>query len=55
MGDHVRDRPVARQVTPLAGEDEETYGKRLRVSYSKLSLYQRCPRSYHKSYVEKKK
>jgi len=35
------------------GEDRETYGKRLRMSYSKMSLFERCPRAYSKLYIEK--
>lgn len=35
-----------------AGETRETFGNRLRLSYSKMSLYERCPRAYHKLYHE---
>ncbi len=37
----------------LAGESPEEYSQRLRTSYSMLSSYQRCPRAYHKVYVER--
>lgn len=37
----------------MVGEDAETYARRLRASYSKLSLYKNCPRSYSKNYVER--
>jgi RecB family exonuclease len=49
------DRCPAWPKTPraLAGEDEETFSRRLRASYSKLALYKSCPRAYAKVYVEK--
>lgn len=34
-------------------EDRVTYAKRLRMSYSKMSLFERCPRAYKKLYHEK--
>jgi RecB family exonuclease len=37
----------------MAGEEPAAFGKRLRASYSKLSLFKSCPRSYSKVYVEK--
>ncbi len=36
----------------LSGETRETYAKRLRLSYSKMSLFERCPRTYRKLYVD---
>jgi putative RecB family exonuclease len=35
------------------GETRDTYRERLRLSYSKMSLYERCPRAYHALYHEK--
>lgn len=36
-----------------AGETRQKYGERLRLSYSKMSLFERCPRAYYKLYNEK--
>jgi RecB family exonuclease len=49
------DRCPAWPQTPraMAGEDEATFSRRLRASYSKLSQYKSCPRAYEKVYVEK--
>lgn len=35
-----------------AGETQEEFRKRIRLSYSKMSLYLNCPRSYKKVYVD---
>jgi RecB family exonuclease len=35
-----------------SNEDRKTYSTRLRLSYSKMSLFERCPRAYHKLYIE---
>ncbi len=37
----------------IAGETRETYTNRLRLSYSKMSLFERCPRAYSKLYNER--
>jgi len=34
-------------------ENREKFSNRLRLSYSKMSLFERCPRAYHKLYHEK--
>lgn len=34
-------------------ETREKYSERLRLSYSKMSLFERCPRAYHMLYNEK--
>ncbi len=41
-------------VTPreLAGEPPEVFNERLRLSYSKLSSYKRCPRAWKSSYLD---
>jgi RecB family exonuclease len=36
------------------GETRDAYRNRLRLSYSKMSLFERCPRAYHLLYNEKK-
>ncbi|MBN1551948.1 PD-(D/E)XK nuclease family protein [bacterium] len=36
----------------IACEDRYQYSKRLRLSYSKMSLFERCPRAYKKLYVD---
>lgn len=43
-------------VTPreIAGESPEVFGERIRLSYSKLSSYKRCPRAWKKSYLDGK-
>jgi len=43
-------------VTPreIADESPEVFGKRIRLSYSKLSSYKRCPRAWKKSYLDGK-
>ena len=35
-----------------AGETREVYAQRLRLSYSKMSLFERCPRAYSQLYNE---
>lgn len=37
----------------LAGETPEQFRQRIRLSYSKMSLYLNCPRSYRKLYIDK--
>ena len=37
----------------MAGETQEEFRKRIRLSYSKMSLYLNCPRSYRKLYIDK--
>ncbi len=37
----------------LAGETQEQFRQRIRLSYSKMSLYLNCPRSYRKLYIDK--
>lgn len=37
----------------LAGETPEQFRQRIRLSYSKMSLYLNCPRSYKKLYIDK--
>ena len=41
-------------VTPreIADETPEVFGERIRLSYSKLSSYKRCPRAWKKSYLD---
>ncbi|MCD4655888.1 PD-(D/E)XK nuclease family protein, partial [bacterium] len=34
-------------------ETKEKFSERLRLSYSKMSLFERCPRAYHKLYHER--
>ena len=38
----------------VAGETPEVFGERIRLSYSKLSSYKRCPRAWKNSYLEGK-
>ncbi len=37
----------------MAGETPEQFRQRIRLSYSKMSLYLNCPRSYKKLYIDK--
>lgn len=37
----------------MVGETQEEFRQRIRLSYSKMSLYLNCPRSYQKLYIEK--
>ena len=37
----------------MAGETPEEFRKRIRLSYSKMSLYLNCPRSYMKLYIDR--
>ncbi|GAB1352544.1 hypothetical protein MASR1M12_12750 [Erysipelotrichia bacterium] len=37
----------------MAGETQEQFRQRIRLSYSKMSLYLNCPRSYRKLYIDK--
>jgi RecB family exonuclease len=37
----------------MAGETPEQFRQRIRLSYSKMSLYLNCPRSYRKLYIDK--
>jgi RecB family exonuclease len=37
----------------MVGETQEEFRKRIRLSYSKMSLYLNCPRSYRKLYIDK--
>ncbi|RCK78345.1 MAG: hypothetical protein OZSIB_1587 [Candidatus Ozemobacter sibiricus] len=37
----------------LAGETPEVFRKRIRLSYSKMSLYLNCPRAYKKLYIDR--
>ncbi len=37
----------------MAGETQEEFRQRIRLSYSKMSLYLNCPRSYRKLYIDK--
>lgn len=37
----------------MAGETQEQFRQRIRLSYSKMSLYLNCPRSYKKLYIDK--
>ena len=38
----------------IAGETPEVFGERIRLSYSKLSSYKRCPRAWKGSYLDGK-
>lgn len=37
----------------MVGETQEQFRQRIRLSYSKMSLYLNCPRSYRKLYIDK--
>jgi len=37
----------------VAGEAQEVFRKRIRLSYSKMSLYMNCPRAYRRLYVDR--
>ncbi len=37
----------------IAGETPDEYSKRLRLSYSKMSLFLNCPRAYKKLYIDR--
>lgn len=37
----------------MVGETQEQFRQRIRLSYSKMSLYLNCPRSYKKLYIDK--
>ncbi|GAB4275032.1 MAG: hypothetical protein Kow0029_15820 [Candidatus Rifleibacteriota bacterium] len=37
----------------MAGETQEQFRQRIRLSYSKMSLYLNCPRAYRKLYIDK--
>lgn len=37
----------------VAGETPEVFRKRIRLSYSKMGLYENCPRSYGKLYIQR--
>ncbi len=37
----------------LAGEIPEIFRKRIRLSYSKMGLFENCPRSYRKLYIDR--
>ncbi|HOY68787.1 MAG TPA: PD-(D/E)XK nuclease family protein [Candidatus Ozemobacteraceae bacterium] len=37
----------------VAGETKEQFRKRIRLSYSKMGLYENCPRAYGKLYIQR--